>query len=426
MAVNTTTIPAKSYVTIQYRADSSTESGLLGFLSPYTKDAAFAKRKVTQDHWAYGYGIETTIEEDESVTCKNVGSGTNQRFDAGVLFISNCFPRIVKNELLEGFEVAKSVKRCGWNGSGNVVWRIADPRGFELEISSANFARIIDCATIVNGVIQGKCVWGRNGKDNILLPEASDIYQEANTRTIQSKSTITLRDVKVGDKVKLLVRSQVSEAESEGQYLGKYYILVVGHEKKVIERYAFKKADGGYFCSSTPKVVEIVESIDQPLDKMVIAQEISAWLSEGNDINYQIDAVLVSPKSFKLADTTMFMEPTEHTGPWVLSKNCTWKTDIIICQSKGKYYVSALQNNWSSGKNISTSTIRQVSIDLVAKTIRHNIELVNVTNSGWWRSSYQQNKIIEINDQAEIDASTKYKVFFTVHGITGRMLSGVN
>ena len=56
------TIASKLYVTIQYRKDAGNDDGHLGFASPYTKDAAFQKRKSTQDSWAYGGG--TTIEID--------------------------------------------------------------------------------------------------------------------------------------------------------------------------------------------------------------------------------------------------------------------------------------------------------------------------------------------------------------------------
>ena len=146
------------YVTIQYRKDANNESGLLGFASPYTKDAAFKKRKETQDKWAYGGGINVIIDAEDGITVEP-GPRVNPGWDASALFIANCYPRIVKNEPTEGFQLAKSVRRYGWSGSGNVVWRITDPRGFDLEISSENFASIINCCDLEKGTIKGKCVW---------------------------------------------------------------------------------------------------------------------------------------------------------------------------------------------------------------------------------------------------------------------------
>ena len=180
-----TTIPQQLYVTVQYRGDTNNESGLLGFASPYTRDAAFEKRKHTQDNWAYGHGITVTIDAEDNVSVTGEGSSGYGRanWDAGALFIANCFPRIIPNEPQEGFELAKSVRRYGWGGSGNVVWRITDPRGFDLEITSENFASILNCAVVDHGVIQGKCVWGREGSRNVLLPENSEPYQAAMKQT---------------------------------------------------------------------------------------------------------------------------------------------------------------------------------------------------------------------------------------------------
>jgi hypothetical protein len=156
-------IPNKLYVTIQYRKDANNEDGHLGFASPYTKDSAFEKRKASQNSWAYGYGAEVAIDDEDNCTITKDsnhgrgGYGSGQNWDASMLFITGCYPRVISNELIEGFQIAKSVRRWGWGGSGNVKWRITDPRGFDLEISSENFANVLACTTMVNGVIQGKC-----------------------------------------------------------------------------------------------------------------------------------------------------------------------------------------------------------------------------------------------------------------------------
>jgi len=88
---STTVIPTKLYSTIQYRADSSAE-GKLGFISPYTKDAAFAKRKSTQDNWAYGYGIKVEISDEDDITVTGQGGGNHRAgtWDAAALFMANC------------------------------------------------------------------------------------------------------------------------------------------------------------------------------------------------------------------------------------------------------------------------------------------------------------------------------------------------
>jgi hypothetical protein len=100
----------------------------LGFATPYEPNLkAYEKRKSTIDSWVRSY--YTTPVKIE--------------------------PIIIDNVPLDNFKIAESVRRVYWGG-GNVVWRIQDPRGFELEISSANLARIIDCVTIQHGVKGGE------------------------------------------------------------------------------------------------------------------------------------------------------------------------------------------------------------------------------------------------------------------------------
>lgn len=163
-------IPDKYYVGVRAR-EKGTKEIPLGFATPNTGDAAFLKRKNTVDNWT--------------------GSAKGTRFET------------FDNVLVEGFRISQSVRRYGWNGGGNVLWRIEDPRGFELEISSANFASIVDCATIDKGVISGKCVWGREGAINILLPEASEPYQEAVRFTNLSKKGVVAKELVVGQFVRL-------------------------------------------------------------------------------------------------------------------------------------------------------------------------------------------------------------------------------
>lgn len=197
------TIPSQHYIGL--KAERETESSLpLAFATPFGTDAAYEKRKSTVDNWCRGYGHYVG------------GKYVYPEFESDVH----------DNVLMEGFRIAESVRRIGWNG-GNVVWRVVDPRGFELEISSANFARIIDCTTIINGEIKGKCIWGRDGAANVLLPEASDPYQQATANTKRSTMKVDAKSLAVGDEVEF----------KDGQiwiYAGVYTTL--SRKEKKIER----------------------------------------------------------------------------------------------------------------------------------------------------------------------------------------------
>jgi len=174
----------------------------LAFLTPYDTTAAFKKRKETVDNWARGYGryVNGKYEYDKQPD-----------------------PINLKNELVDGFKIAKSVKRTGGWNSGNVVWRIEDPRGFEWEIPSANLAQIITQTGIsAGGVINGRCIIGRLGSNNILIPEGTDLWDQMN-------ADMATREKKVNAKtITGYVRGQniTLKNGTSGWYLGREHLKV--------------------------------------------------------------------------------------------------------------------------------------------------------------------------------------------------------
>lgn len=150
----------------------------LGFATPKENNKAFEKRKHTVDNWSKPYNER--VQDALTGEWKWVEGDKIQ-------------PIVVANDAVSGFRVADDVRRTYWGG-GNVVWRIYDPRGYELEISSANLIRIIDSVGInAGGEIPAKCMWARLGANNILVPEGSDLWskciQDAATLQARSKTT---------------------------------------------------------------------------------------------------------------------------------------------------------------------------------------------------------------------------------------------
>lgn len=219
-----TSIPSKLYVTFRVNKARDGELTRLGFSSPYTNDSVFAKRKLSQDQWAYGSGTDFTITDTLSVI-----HGPNSSKDVSAFFISKAFPRIETNEPRLGFELAKSVRRSSWHGSSNVVWQVEDPLGFELEITSENFALIVSSCTIINGVIQEACVWGRDGSRNVLLPVSSEPYKTASIHTTLITNKISIRNVSIGDHITLITKTKTGN--TDGVYMGRM-IAVISEKTK--------------------------------------------------------------------------------------------------------------------------------------------------------------------------------------------------
>jgi hypothetical protein len=184
-------IPDQFYVGLkqQHKAESSLP---LGFATPHEPGTkAYEKRKETVDRWA---NFNTRGTTPDSIN-----------------------PVIINNTPVAGFKIAESVRRVYWGG-GNVVWRIVDPRGFELEISSSNFAKIIDCTTIENGEIKMECVWGRDKAQNVLLPINSEPYEQAIVNTKRVKTRVPIKDINIGDIILL-------HSGLECEYVGAYNLV---------------------------------------------------------------------------------------------------------------------------------------------------------------------------------------------------------
>ncbi len=263
-------ISDKMYVGYQLRTDhrdieTPTKLGFATYLpidDSGKQETAYNKRVSTIDSWAQGYRNKSPQAAE-----------------------------ILDNDLLEGFKIAREVRRFGW-GSGNVLWRIEDPRGFELEISSANMASVMACTTMIEGVIQGKCKWGWNtvgGSKVVLLPEASEPYQEAieNTRVKQQK-TIPIKDVPIGSGVNL-------KNGVEGVYCGSLHYIKFDYIDERIGGYYWKPStkkthffirdDGSIYVMATPQVAEITKIVKGMMSPAWGANQINNRLRHQSEIN---------------------------------------------------------------------------------------------------------------------------------------------
>ena len=71
-------------------------------------------------------------------------------------------PKILDNIPRPGFRIVDTVSRYS---TSNKLWRILDPYGFELEISTKNMEEIMMNSVIDHGTIMAECSWdfGKNG-----------------------------------------------------------------------------------------------------------------------------------------------------------------------------------------------------------------------------------------------------------------------
>ena len=182
----------------------------LAFATPYEDNAAGKKRQATVDTWAAPEHRELT--EDRGWVYTRGKPKT----------------KLIENTPRSGFRITDSVKRT-YFGGGNVVWRVFDPDGWEVEIQSNNLMAIIQTVDVgKGGEISGRCVWGRDGAHNILLPEISQEYQDAikAAESIKKPSKIAMKDRVIGRTYRLLNGGY-------GQYLGKVWATTQTHSSDI-------------------------------------------------------------------------------------------------------------------------------------------------------------------------------------------------
>lgn len=131
----------------------------LGFLQVYEPNKrGWEKKQDTQDRWAYlEYCFGEVIYRDGKVWVnkRKGGYGAPITYEE-VIIPDHLQPRVLDNVPLSGFKILNSVSRCS---TSNKLWRVLDPRGFELELSTACMEEIMLNTTIEKGLIHGECIW---------------------------------------------------------------------------------------------------------------------------------------------------------------------------------------------------------------------------------------------------------------------------
>lgn len=173
-----------------------------------SEDDKFTNRKSTGNSWAKGYSREPKIKHLE--------------FD---------------NTPTSGFGIVGSKSR--WSTQNKVI-QVEDPRGFVVEIPVSALTTLLKHTTVINGIVQEECIWGREGNNHILIPVNSDIYIQAKQDTFEHNNKVKISSLDVGDKVKFSVDG------CEYIYAGKYkahwkiQLLVSTEKKKLQSRHQYK------------------------------------------------------------------------------------------------------------------------------------------------------------------------------------------
>jgi hypothetical protein len=159
-------------------------------------DKGLKKRQTTGRYWATPHSVWDP-KLKKSVPCKD--KPIEWEFE---------------NEWMIGFKILQSKSRYS---TSNVVWRVLDPRGFQLEIYSGNMMQLMKHCTIEKGMIASECVWGREGGKNVLIPRGSELEKKAGTHATRVANKLKAREVEPGDIMHTI------NGNKRVVYLGKLY-----------------------------------------------------------------------------------------------------------------------------------------------------------------------------------------------------------
>lgn len=198
------------------------------------------------------------------------------------------------NTPMTGFKLGKAVSR--WSTS-NKYFRLEDPRGFEVEISTGNLEMLVRDVTIIKGVIQDECLWARED-GNVLVSVNSEPYTSS---VVMNKDALAARpkmkDIKVGEEV-------VFENGDRGVYVGKF---AFGIKIKIVTN---NNPGGSWY--DRDKNLSYQERI-VTTDEMHFFRE--------PKLNYKKQVCYVSYSTPKLLQN---LGGNHDLGP--LNKDCDWRT----------------------------------------------------------------------------------------------------
>lgn len=178
-------LPKKIKVGFNKRQDTYT--GMLGFVIPH--DGKKWRQEVSWENWRQKPGMKVHAGYE-----LNKEGREDYRKAIQIVLGDEINPIEFINEPMDGFVLNKKAggkagSSSSWNIRNEVV-RVYDPRNFEFEISVPNLLYILENANSYKGKgLEGKFIYGWDGKNLVLIPEESPEYQNMVKFTeLQSKN----------------------------------------------------------------------------------------------------------------------------------------------------------------------------------------------------------------------------------------------
>lgn len=215
------------------------------------------------------------------------------------------------NKPLEGFKLHSLTQRSReWFGSGRHVWRVEDPRGFVLEISSENLQAIIETTSLKEGVICSPCIWAWSGQYLSLVPTNSNLYKDTISNKERHQKKVSKKDVKIGNTLILKDGSEII-------YYGRWWVLEHKHNDiivKPIEIFKYQNIHDKKWYFNYKSKLEIAEIKDSK-ENLNFENELFDLIKQNRtkvEYHYLAGILVISKKPIKIADYYKEADLTEE------------------------------------------------------------------------------------------------------------------
>lgn len=215
-------IPKKIKVGYQHRDDTYTKK--LAYVIYYDNKGVLRK-ETSWKSWIHDEDVE--LQTYNSTLRKYEVTGIRPALE----------PNDYDNEPLEGFVLNKKAGgySTGWNHR-QTYCRVYDPRGFEFEITIPNLLYILENTSAIKGKgLEGKFVYGWDGKDLVLIPEDAPEYSQMLEYTNKQTLSIKKSDLKPG----LQYETKKGETYTYLGYYPQYSSYLYGDQEKPKNIYWF-------------------------------------------------------------------------------------------------------------------------------------------------------------------------------------------
>ena len=332
----------------------------LAFITPYGDDKAAKKRMATVDKWAK---LSTTV---------------------------------IDNIPMLGFKMTSGIRTGDYGAQDH--WRIEDPRGFELEITSANLADLLSITTFDKGEILDECVWARNGSTNVLLSVESEEYQDAIKMTIISKTKASLKELKIGNDVTLT-------NGITGQYLGKYKFL---KEKYRFDSNMFEILEYYAILDKTSKISSKTTTLHMIKSLKLSSINDNVLLSD-LDAEIKINELLIDPLCYKFGQNThgiylASLDKFDITQIRVFLEETDINTRIPTPYSRDKIIARTIDNKLGKLNNDNNRNIgyELSEIDEAALLIGQYVPILKKPIMSYYNNGQLRESVIKLSDFSTI------------------------